>query len=116
MHIKNQSLIVMLRYVVVGLVQNTEVQLGCMKLRIGSMLAQCVGQVRVRADQGCGIFFTVKRMSRAVLYSIHFLQLGSYLVDSVVNICHRKIFLCFYCMMLGIDGCVIIGNGVCSSH
>ena len=44
-----------------GLVQNTEVQLGCMKIRIGSLLAECVGQVRVRADQGCGIFFTVKR-------------------------------------------------------
>jgi len=49
-----------------GLVQNTEVQLGCMKIRIGSLLAQCVGQVRVRADQGCGIFFTLKRKSCAV--------------------------------------------------
>jgi hypothetical protein len=42
------------------LVQNTEVQLQCVRVRIGSLLAQCVGQVRVRADQNSGIFFTIK--------------------------------------------------------
>lgn len=43
-----------------GLVQNTEVQLSCMRVRIGSLLAQSVGQVRVKADQSSGIHFTVK--------------------------------------------------------
>ena len=43
-----------------GLVQNTEVQLACARVRFGSALSQCAGQVRIRADSQCGIYFTVK--------------------------------------------------------
>lgn len=42
------------------MVQNTEVQLNCSRVRIGSLLANCVGQVRVRADNASGIYFTIK--------------------------------------------------------
>ncbi|ESN91103.1 hypothetical protein HELRODRAFT_194550 [Helobdella robusta] len=42
------------------LVQNTEVQLACSHLRFGLCLISCVGQVRIRSDQSCGIYFTVR--------------------------------------------------------
>ena len=35
-------------------------QLACARVRFGSALSQCAGQVRIRADSQCGIYFTVK--------------------------------------------------------
>lgn len=45
---------------IVGLVQNTEVTLGCTKIRIGHVSVQCIGQVRIKADGASGVYFTMK--------------------------------------------------------
>jgi len=74
-------------------VQNTEVQLGCMKIRIGSLLGHCVGQVRVRADQGCGIFFTVKRKSFSLFWLQVLLIAFTYCDDSRRFCPQRKLLI-----------------------
>ena len=43
----------------IGLVQNTEVQLNCVYLRIGSLRAEAK-DVKVRADNPAAFMFTVK--------------------------------------------------------
>ena len=40
-------------------VQNTEVQLDCGRVRIGSLKATCNGSIRIKLDTNCGMFFDV---------------------------------------------------------
>ena len=46
-----------------GYVQNTEVQLECKQVRIGSLRALCQGALRIKLDNNSGIFFTVVSQS-----------------------------------------------------
>ena len=47
-------------FIQTGVVQNSEVQLSCSSIRIGTMVGQPHGQVKVKMDPPSGITFSVK--------------------------------------------------------